>query len=163
MSFFNKLGKDLGTAAEKAKFEADKALKVNRMSSELGDLTNRVQQTTASIGQKVMEMHSAGQLQVPELEELFNQVHALQAQADAKKTELEALRAHQFSAAAAPVAPAAAPTGGPAPAPFSFGPTEPAASGAAPAGEDAVPKFCPSCGAASQGAKFCPGCGTKLG
>lgn len=32
-----------------------------------------------------------------------------------------------------------------------------------PAGDGAVPKFCPNCGTATNGAKFCSNCGTKLG
>ena len=34
---------------------------------------------------------------------------------------------------------------------------------AAPAGDGQVPKFCPNCGTATNGAKFCSNCGTKLG
>lgn len=34
--------------------------------------------------------------------------------------------------------------------------------GAAPAGNGAVPNFCPNCGNKTSGAKFCPNCGTKL-
>lgn len=34
---------------------------------------------------------------------------------------------------------------------------------AAPAGNGAIPKFCPNCGEPTNGAKFCGNCGTKLG
>ncbi len=83
MSFLNKLGKGVGAAAEKAKFEADKALKLNRMNSELGDLNNQLQSVTASVGAKVLELRAAGQIQLPDLDALFNQVETLKAQASA--------------------------------------------------------------------------------
>jgi hypothetical protein len=157
MSFLSKLGKDLGTAAEKARFEADKALKLNRLGSELGTLNGQLQQVTASIGDKVMELRAAGQLNVPELEELFSQVETTRAQIAAKQAEIDAVKAQQFGMAAAPAepTPTAAPT-----APVEAPPaTTPAASAeAAP-----IPKFCPNCGMATQGAKFCPNCGQQLG
>jgi outer membrane murein-binding lipoprotein Lpp len=155
MSFLSKLGKDIGVAAEKAKFEADKALKLNRLGSELGDLNSKAQQLTASIGAKVMEMHVSGQLQVPELEGLFGQVETLNTQIAAKKAELEAMRGQQF----APAAPAASASGVVSEtAGVKTAETAPTAQpGAAPS------KFCPNCGTAAGGASFCPSCGQKLG
>jgi hypothetical protein len=153
MSFLGKLGKDLGTAAEKAKFEADKALKLNRLGSELGGLNNQVQQATAAVGAKVMELHVAGTLQVPELESLFTNVESLKAQVAAKQAEIDAVKAMAFGAGAA--AAAAPPAGGPAPSGFTYAQGQTPAAGA-------PPKFCPGCGTASGGASFCPSCGQKL-
>ena len=160
MSFLGKLGKDLGRAAEQAKFEADKALKVNRLGSEVGEFTNQVQKATASIGAKVMELHKAGTLQIPDLDAMIEQVHAAEAQLAAKKAELEATRAMQFGHVSGPsgTAPAAATAASGFPPAATRAP-----EGMAPIEGGAVPKFCPNCGAATESAKFCPGCGQKLG
>jgi len=158
MSFLGKLGKDLGAAAEKAKFEADKALKLNRFGSELGGLNNQAQQATAAVGAKVMELHAAGTLQVTELNSLFSTVEALKAQVAAKQAEIDALRASVFGAAAA----AAAPAGGAAPSGFTFAQGQTPGAESPPAAAGAPPKFCPGCGTASGGASFCPSCGQKL-
>ena len=156
MSFLGKLGKDLGAAAEKAKFEADKALKLNRLGSDLGGLNNQVQQATAAVGAKAMELHAAGMLQVPELDSLFTQVESVKQQVAAKQAEIDAVKAMVFGAGAA----AAHAAGGPAPSGLTFAqgqtPTAETPAGGAP------PKFCPGCGTASGGASFCPSCGQKL-
>ena len=121
MSFLNKLGKGVGAAAEKARFEADKVIKLNRMGSELGDLNNQMQSVTASIGVKVMEMHMAGTLQIPEPAALFSQVEAMKAQVAAKSSEIEVTRTMQLAPAAAAPAPSAPPAAGAQPAaPASF-------------------------------------------
>lgn len=161
MSFLNKLGRDLGTAAEKARFEADKALKANRLGGELSGLTDQLQRATAGIGAKVMELHVAGQLNIPELESAFAQVETLRQQVSAKQAEVDALKAAQF-VGATPAA--AAPAAGAAPSGLTYGDTSaPPAACAPEAPAAATPsKFCPSCGAASEGAKFCPSCGQKL-
>lgn len=144
MSFLDKLSKGMGKAAEQAKFEAEKLGKVNRLNSELGQLTSELDKANATLGAKVMELKKAGQLAVPELDEMLGQIEVLQATVAAKKAEIEAVRASKFEekVAAAPeaAAEAAAPAAGPG------------------------PKFCPNCGASLEpGAKFCPNCGQKIG
>jgi len=145
MSFLDKLSKGVGKAAEQAKFEADKLAKVNRLNSELGHLTGDLDKANVALGAKVMELKKAGQLAVPELDEMLGQIEALQATVAAKKAEVDAVKASRFEekVAAAP-APAAAP--------------------AAAAPEAGSGKFCPSCGGGLEpGAKFCPSCGQKIG
>ena len=161
MSFLNKLGKDLGAAAEKARFEADKALKANRLGGELNGLNDQLQRATAGVGAKVMELHAAGQLNVPELDSLFTQVETLKQQAAAKHAEVEAVKASQFATAPAAAPAAAAPPAGAAPSRLTYGDTSAPATPAAPTAPT-PPKFCPSCGTASEGANFCPSCGQKF-
>jgi hypothetical protein len=190
MSFLNKFTKGVSKAAEQAKFEADKMMRVNRVGSELSQLSTEAEKATAAIGAKVMELRAAGTLQVPELDELVQRVDTLKAQVAAKQAELDNVRAEKFEAApAAPVAPppeaAYAPPPAPpateavpapeampapeaaAPAPEVVAAPEAAAPAPeAPAAPEAAPapKFCPSCGAATEpGTKFCPSCGQKLG
>jgi len=141
MAFLDKLTKGVSKAAEQAKFEADKLMRVNKLNSEVSQLTGEVERTTAAIGAKVIELRKAGGLQLPELDELVNRVSTLEEQLAAKKAELEAVKAEKFEEGA----PAAQATVTP--------------SEAAPS-----PKYCPNCGVTVQpGAKFCPSCGQKLG
>lgn len=150
MSFLDKFTKGVGKAAEQAKFEADKLVRINRLSSEVSELATEAEKATAAIGTKVMELRAAGALQMPELDEMIQRVEALRAQVAAKQAELETVRAEKFELPPTPQA--AAPTAEVAPPP-------PPAPSAVPG-----PKFCPNCGAAIEaGAKFCPSCGQKLG
>lgn len=149
MSFFDKFTKGVGKAAEQAKFEADKLVRVNRLGSEVSQLATEAEKASAAIGTKVMELRAAGTFQVPELDELAQRVEALKAQVVAKQAELEKVRAEKFEVAAPaqPATPAA-----------EVRPAPPAAPWAAPGA-----KSCPGCGASVEpGAKFCPSCGQKL-
>ena len=75
-------------ATEQAKFEANKVLWVNKLNSEVSQLSSEI------------ERAKAGGLQAPELDELVNRVEVVQAQLAAKKAELEAVQAEKFEAAA---------------------------------------------------------------
>lgn len=90
MSFLDKLSKGVGEAADRAKFEADKLLRVKRLNSEIGNLANEIEQATLAIGTKAIE------LRIAELEELIQKVETLEAQLAAKKAELEAVKAEEF-------------------------------------------------------------------
>jgi len=164
MSFLSKLGKDLGGAAEKARFEADKALKLNRLGGELNGLNDELQRALGLVATKAMELRAAGQLNVPELDSVFADVEAIKQQITAKQEEIDALKAAQFVAPAAAAPAAAAPTAKVSPPGFTYGEaSEPPPAPVASAPAEGVPsKFCPNCGAASEGAKFCPNCGQKL-
>jgi hypothetical protein len=179
MSFLDKFTKGVSKAAEQAKFEADRLMRVNKVGAEVSQLVTETDKATAAIGAKVMELRAAGTLQVPELDEMIQRVEGLKAQVAAKQAELERVRAEKFEGTpAAPpvevppvqVTPASAPWAAPAaaagePAPQAAAPapeTVPAPEAAAPAPE-AAQKSCPACGAAAEaGTKFCPSCGQKL-
>jgi hypothetical protein len=181
MSFLDKFTKGVGKAAEQAKFEADKLVRMNRLGSELSQLTTDADKATAAIGTKVMELRAAGGLQMPELDEMIQRVEALKAQVAAKQADLDRARAEKFGevppvaqpAVAQPAAPPAEAAYAPPPAPVATeaAPVPPATEAApapqatAPAAEPAPSlKFCPSCGATAEpGTKFCSSCGQKLG
>ena len=153
MAFLKKLSTGVSKAAEQAKFEGDKLVKVNKLNSEIGELTRGIDKVTVAVGSKVVELRAAGQIQLPELDDLIKQIEELKGQLSAKKAHLEAVKAERFEDVAPP-APAQAPSAPPAAA------AEPPA---APAGA-ATPKFCPNCGTPPEpGAKFCPNCGHKVG
>ena len=159
MTFLDRLTKGVGKAAEQAKFEADKLMRVNRLGSEASQLAAEAEKATAAIGTKVMELRASGGFQMPELDEMIQRVEALKAQVAAKQAEVERVKAEKFEVAAPPqpAAPAVEVTPAPQSAPW--------ATGAAPAAEAAPSaKVCPGCGAAVEpGTKFCPSCGQKLG
>ena len=93
MSFFNKLGKTVGKAAEQAKFEAEKMARGTKIGSEVGALNRQIQEAIAAIGAKVVELHEVGQIHVPELADQVAGIKELQAQVAEKEAELAAAKA----------------------------------------------------------------------
>jgi hypothetical protein len=155
MPFLKNLSKSVGKAAEQAKFEADKLVKVNRLSGELSGLTGGMDKIIASIGNKVIELKAAGQIQLPaEVDDLIGQLDGLKGQIAAKRAQVDAAKAEKFEDHDAV----------PSPAPMTAAPTAPAAAGQ-PAGDaGGTPKFCPNCGAGLEaGTRFCGTCGQKIG
>jgi NADH pyrophosphatase NudC (nudix superfamily) len=118
MSILDKFTKGVGEAADRAKFEADKALRVRRIKSEVEKLEEQVQQATMAVGTKALELRPAG------LQELVEQVEKLQVQLEVKNEELSSARAEEFVE------------------------SEPTARFCASCGTELQPgaKFCPSCG-----------------
>jgi NADH pyrophosphatase NudC (nudix superfamily) len=90
MSILDRFTKGVGDAADRAKFEADKALRVRRIKSEVEKLEEQVQQATMAVGTKAVELRLAG------LEDLVEQVEKLQAQFDTKKNELAQVQAEEY-------------------------------------------------------------------
>lgn len=133
MTFFNRLSKGVGKAAEQAKFEADKALRLRRIGAEVTQIESQISGAVMAAGRQAIEQR------LPGLEEIYASYDELTVQLEAKNAELEAARAEQW---VDDEAPAAAPLG-----------AAPAAGGA----------FCPNCGSSvTPGAKFCPSCGNKM-
>jgi membrane protease subunit (stomatin/prohibitin family) len=118
MSILDKFTKGVGEAADRAKFEADKALRVRRIKAEVENLEEQVQKATLAVGTKAVELRPEG------LEDLVEQVEKLQVQFDAKKEELAQAQAEEW------VEP------------------EPTAKFCANCGTELEPgaKFCPKCG-----------------
>ena len=85
MAFLDRLGKGVSRAANQAKFEADKVMRVNKLSSEASELARQVEQLTVEIGRKAIELVSIGQFDVPEMTELAAQVKAVEATLAAKR------------------------------------------------------------------------------
>lgn len=142
MAFLDRLGKGVTRAANQAKFEADKVMRVNKLSSEATELARQVEQMTVEIGRKAIELVSIGQFDVPEMTELAAQIKSVEAALAAKRVELDDAKAAKFEEMeAAPAAPVYTP---------------------ASAAETAPGMHCTNCGAELQpGAKFCPSCGQK--
>ena len=148
MAFLKNLSKSVGKAAEQAKFEADKLMRVNKLNSEVSDLTGEIEGATSSIGAKVMELYEAGSLEMPEIAELVAQVKSLSDQLGVKSAELEDARESKF--------------GDPAPKSEPTEEAEPLSLDSS-ASTTASTTACPDCGAqVAEGAKFCPECGHKM-
>ena len=144
MAFLRNLSKSVSKAAEQARFEADKLMRINKLNSDVSALTGEVEGATASIGTKVMELIEAGSLDIPEIGELVAQVKSLNSQLEAKNAELESAKAAKFEEGGAKSQPA---------------------EEAPPLSLDDVPSTtsCPECNApVAEGAKFCPECGHKM-
>ncbi len=137
---------------DRAKFEANKAMRVNTAQSELGALKTQMAGRRDELGAAVFALFKAGQLTEPDLVKICEAMVTLETNIAAKDKEIESIRA-EVAPTAPPPAPAAAPAtpsrsvAAPAPAPSTAGgpyghicPTEkiPVPAGAA---------FCPSCGA----------------
>ncbi len=93
MSILDKLSKGVGKAADQAKFEAEKRLRINRLNDELGKMERDLEQAAVAIGKKAIE------LRVAELEDLIQDTEAIEAQIAAKKVELEKAKAEEFKEA----------------------------------------------------------------
>lgn len=141
MALFDRLSKGVAKAAEQAKFEADKLVRVNKLNAEVSELEKQITQTLVGVGRQALELVERGVIPMPsELEGMASQVQQMESQLAAKRAELEAAKASKYEdmVGAAPEAAAAAPEEG--------------------------AQFCPNCGEkVQQGAKFCPSCGQKIG
>jgi hypothetical protein len=90
VSILDKLSKGVGKAADQAKFEAEKRLRMNRLNDEIAKLASDLDQAALAIGKKAIK------LRVAELEDLIQGAEAIEAQIAAKKAELEKAKAEEF-------------------------------------------------------------------
>ncbi len=141
MALFDRLSKGVAKAAEQAKFEADKLVRVNKLNTEVSELEKQITQTLVGVGRQALELVERGVIPMPpELEGMASQVQQMESQLAAKRAELEAAKASKYEDIVG------------------------AAPGAAVAAPEEGGQFCPNCGEkVQQGAKFCPSCGQKIG
>lgn len=164
--FFGKLK----SGAEKAAFEAEKMVRVNRAQGELGQLKKQKEGLFTKLGEMYYLQFTGQKTESPDYASVCANIADLDRQVEAKNEEVQRLNAEVYGAQAAAPAPAAPPA--PAQATYAA-PVEPvnavpaAEAGPAPAPVEAAPaaqtKFCPNCGREMAAtAKFCPDCGTKM-
>ncbi|HEX7976846.1 MAG TPA: zinc ribbon domain-containing protein [Anaerolineales bacterium] len=160
--FFGKLK----SGAEKAAFEAEKMVRVNRAQGELGQLKKQKEGLFTKLGEMYYLQFTGQKTESPDYASVCANIADLDRQVEAKNEEVQRLNAEVHgSQAAAPV-----PTAPPVPAQATVEPVNvvPAAEvEPAPAPVEAAPtaqtKFCPNCGREMAAtAKFCPDCGTKM-
>jgi hypothetical protein len=170
MGFLDKMLKDVEKGVGRAQFEADKALKVNNLKSEIEKLKRERHDLLAQIGEEAVALYSSGSIALPGLDMQIAKLKELREQMEAKEAQLAAVQAAQFQPAAAAGAPAPAPEPAaqsapePAAQPVTPAPAvEPVTPAAEAAPAAARPVFCQNCGAKlpASGA-FCPSCGAKI-
>ncbi len=145
---------------DSAKFKADQLMRVNRVQGEIGNLNREISTLRDKIASVTLELHKAGRLPLPELEELCVSIDRLNAQIVEKEAQIASIRA-EVPPQAPGVAPAApAPEPAPAASPSPVAAEAPAEAPVAPA---AGVRKCASCGAElSAKVSFCPNCGQRV-
>ena len=181
--FFGKLKSGAGKVA----FDADKAVRVNRVQGEKGQLKKQIEALFMKLGEMTYQRFVKQEPESPAFAEMCQNIAELERQVKAKDEEIQKINAEVFAPQAAPApaapAPAAQAPAQPAPAPVSAAPVAPPtpmASTPAPDMPAVVPpvpmpeaaaapatqpqtKFCPNCGKEmALTVKFCPDCGTKM-
>ena len=144
-SWLDKLAKSAQEGVSRATTEADKAIKMTRVTNDIGNKKGELDRAFAVLGALVWELHHKGETLPDGMTEQFATVDTLQQQLHDLEAQREALK----------VAPP---------------PTAPAQAGAAPmqgtAPDASAPHsgFCGGCGAPlAADAKFCISCGRPAG
>jgi hypothetical protein len=151
MGFLDNLTKSISQGVDRAKFEAEKFQRTNRLQGEINDLLRQIDAGRAELGDRALELYKAGQIQSPTLADLVKSLEALRSSVTLKEEELKSAQADGF------VEPAPAPSAAPPPAPAA---TPPAATGQ----PVAVTKSCANCQfQMPAAAMFCPNCGARQG
>jgi DNA repair exonuclease SbcCD ATPase subunit len=141
----------LKSGAESARFEAERALRLQQAQSALNKLERDLDAQLAAIGQQVVALYEAGSLVQPELLAAGQQLDPLRKQIAQQQALVEQIKQEKATTEAAP-APAAA------------GRTCPNCG----ASVGADTRFCPSCGNSLQaapkpaGTTTCPSCGQPI-
>lgn len=145
---------------DRAGFEADRLMRVNRVRAEASRLREQADDKTFALGKKVLELASAGDELNPDLKVMVDEVLKLQADAALKDEEVKAINAEQWVEPVIPVAPAS--PSAPATAPAQR--ADPIAQRLQAYVEAKNNEFnCPKCGAVIRpNATFCPKCGRKV-
>lgn len=93
MSFLDRFTKSVGKAAEQAKFEADKLMRVNKLGSEVSGYAKQIDAAIASMGSKTLELFEAGEIEHEQIAEMVSQIKELRAEKAAKEAELAEAKA----------------------------------------------------------------------
>ncbi len=133
---------------DRAGFEADKMMRVNRVRLELTRLEDEATAKTQSLGEKVMEISIAGTEVEAALAPLVGEIRALRDEIARKEEEVKAINSEAWSEEAPALAPA----------------HDPIAQRLQAYVDAKTSDFnCPKCGALVRANKtFCPRCGRKV-
>lgn len=143
-SWLDKLAKSAQEGVNRATTEADKAIKMTRITNDIGNKKGELDRAFGVIGAVVWEMHHKGETLPDGLAEHFTTVDALQQQLHDLEAQREALKVGP--------APGAAP------------PSGPAMQGTVLDANAPHTAFCGGCGAVlAADAKFCISCGRPTG
>ena len=177
MGFLDNLKGTLSQGVDRAKFEADKLQRVQRIRNDINDMHQQIGTNYGQLGQRAYELFNQGKLDEPEIASLAQIINDLNARLQAANQELERAQNEQFQPEAYQQ-----PYGQPPPQqygqPQQYAPPPPQQYGqppqygytppstppqGVPAQPDADSKTCSACGfKASSEAVFCPECGNRM-
>ncbi len=175
MSFLDQIGKSISHGVDRAKFEADKFQRTNRLQSELNDIKKRLDKTLIDMGQRAYDLHRAGQINAPTIGAMAQTVDKLRSEMVIKEEALKTVQAEVYEeplgtitapAQPVPIVQEAPPDTMPPPAPppaQTVSAPLPAVT-APPAQPSPATKTCPQCHfQMPMRAVFCPNCGFRIG
>lgn len=175
MSFLDNLGKSFSHGVDRAKFEAEKFQKTNRLNGEINQIKKQLDDKLIELGQRAYDLHRAGQISAPSVAALTQAIDRLRSDVIVKEEALKAVQAENYEeppAGAPPSAQSVPVTHTPPPPPPSPAQqhTPPPSS---PSPQERTPpppqgatgsKTCPACGFnMPMHAVFCPNCGYRVG
>jgi hypothetical protein len=144
----------LKSGADKAAFEADRLLRLNRAESAVRAAQRELDAEILELGRQALALYDAGTLAQPELQDVCLKVDAKRQEIAVKEAEVERIREEKPPESGAP-----ADEQPPEPA---YSPPEPEAPPEPPA-PVVGGRTCPNCGAAlPDDVRFCPECGAKV-
>ena len=144
MPFWDRAAKTAKDAADKAAFEGNKLVHIQREQGALNDLRGKAQARLCDLGRLALSLYQNGTLTDPSAAALAQEVADLEAQVNAQQAKIEGIKAEQYGSApvaayAPPASYSPAPTYGapaqpsaPPPEPWSAAPPPPAPFDAAP-------------------------------
>ena len=133
---------------DRAGFEADKMMRVNRVRLEASRVQDAAHAKTIALGEKVLEMAAGGAEVDPALVEIVREIKALQAEMERKDEEMKAINAEVWTEEG----------------PIQTHASDPIAQRLQAYVEAKTSDFnCPKCGTVIRSNKsFCPKCGRKV-
>ena len=112
MKFLDNLGKTFQSGVDRAKYEADKFQRTNRINGEISNFKQQMDTNLRQLGERALELYQQGTLQAPEIASLAQVIAQLREQQAAKERELEQANAETFEQWQATQAQAAPPAAG---------------------------------------------------
>src|SRR5271157_5311095 len=100
MPFWDKAAKAAKDAADRATFEANKLVRVQRKQGTLNDLRAKKQTRMGDLGQMALTLYHNGALTDPSIAALAQEVSDLEAQINAQQMKVDSIKAEQNMPAA---------------------------------------------------------------
>lgn len=150
MGPLDQLNKIAGQWKNRAAFEMEKFQRTSRITGDLNDLKNRLDQALNELGQRAYDLHRAGQIKSPTIAELTKRIDEIQSRIVQKEEELKVEEAQVYVEPVASAVPRAQAVT------IHEAEVKPQSAG--------LPKSCPKCRfQMPQTALFCPRCGCHTG
>ncbi len=169
MSFLDNLGKSLSHGVDRAKFEAEKFQKTNRLNGELNQIKKQLDDKLIELGQRAYDLHRAGQISAPSVAALTQVIDRLRSDVIVKEEALKEVQAESYEEPSAGMPPSAQSV----PVTHESPPASVQQHTSPPSPQERTPppphgatgsKTCPACGFnMPMHAVFCPNCGYRVG